>query len=131
MADTCSCQVVRGPRGGVRRDTLCAIHGDPVAAIKPAKGGVMADTIADHYGHGWIAGTEHGPRMATGPNVYIEARQSVLNEVAVDIHRNLYTNTKSGNRRAMFNVVRRVAAKMGLEVPTVAKGGGSDGRHIS
>jgi hypothetical protein len=24
----------------------------------------------------------------------------------------------------MFNVVRRVAAKMGLEVPTVAKGGG-------
>jgi hypothetical protein len=46
-----------------------------------------------------------------------EAGQRVLNEVAYDIHRNLYTNTKSGNRSAMFNVVRRVAVKLGLEVP--------------
>jgi hypothetical protein len=55
-----------------------------------------------------------------------DAGQQVLNEVARDIHENLYTNTKSGNRRVMFSVVRRVAAKMGLEVPIILDEGRDD-----
>jgi hypothetical protein len=82
----------------------------------------MAGSIADHYGHGWIAGSEHGPRMSKGPRACREAQQALLNEVVADIHENLYTNTKSGNRAAMFNVVRRVAMKMDLDVPLLVEG---------
>jgi hypothetical protein len=52
-----------------------------------------------------------------------EAKAETLREVAADISANLYTNTKSGTRGLMFNVVRRVAVKLGVEVPLLTADG--------
>lgn len=41
-----------------------------------------------------------------------EIQEDVLQAIERDIHQNLYTNTKGGNRAAMFNVVKRVRRQL-------------------